>query len=99
MKRKIHCTALLLLLLVLFGCSNIPSLEKIFTMDQTKADERLFNVSKNSIRNAWGDPSSFFSGLYGDIYRDPNDEDKLIGIYYDRDTDTVIRVVFFDRQK
>ena len=68
-------------------------------MDQTKADERLFNVSKNSIRNAWGDPSSFFSGLYGDIYCDPNDEDKLIGIYYDRDTDTVIRVVFFDRQK
>lgn len=89
----------MLAMLVMYGCWNIPSLEKVFSMSQDKADKRLFNVSREKIINAWGEPHSFFSGFYGDIYCDPNDGDKLIGVYYDRDTDTVIRVIFFDRQK
>ncbi len=97
--RKIHHIIALLMILAMYGCSYIPSLEKVFSMSQESADKRLFNVSREKIRNAWGEPDSFFSGMYGDIYCDPNDEDKLIGVYYDGDTDTVMHVVFFDRQK
>ena len=97
--RKIHHISALLMILTLYGCSYVPSLEKIFSMSQESVDKRLFNVSREKIVNAWGGPDSFFSGMYGDIYCDPNDEDKLIGVCYDRDTDTVIHLVFFDRQK
>ncbi len=99
MIRKIYQIITLLMILAIYGCSHVPSLEKVFSMKQESADKRLFNVSREKIRNAWGEPHSFFSGFYGDIYCDPNDEDKLIGVYYDGDTDTVIHVVFFDRQK
>ena len=99
MKRSLCAIILLMVLLIQSGCTSVPSLEKVFQMDQQTADKKLFNMRKEDLRNAWGEPSSFFSGLYGDIYADPDNKDKLIGIYYDLDTDTVLRIVFFDRQK
>ena len=67
-------------------------------MTEQKASQKLFNISQEAIRKAWGEPDSMFSGFYGDIYINPENPDKLIGIYYDGDTKTVINVVFFDRQ-
>gem|GEM_PF-2633200 len=99
MKRSLCAIALLMVLLMQSGCASVPSLEKVFQMDQQTVDKKLFNMRKEDLRNAWGEPSSFFSGLYGDIYANPDDKDKLIGIYYDLDSDKVMRIVFFDRQK
>lgn len=91
--------SILICIFILTACMAVPSREKVFSMDEVQANEKLFNISRERILKAWGQPDSFFSGLYGDIYEDPKDPDKLIGILYDRDTDTVIGITFFDRQK
>ena len=65
-------------------------------MSEAKVNEELLNVRQNSIRKVWGEPDSLLSGLYGDIYCNPEDSNKLIIIYYDVDTKTVIDVVFSD---
>ena len=99
MKKRVQKTLLFLLVLLLAGCSGIPSRKKVFQMSEEEAFQRLFNVSEEKIHKAWGEPDSFFSGFYGDIYLSPENEEKAIGIYYDGDTKTVIEIVFFDRQK
>lgn len=91
--------SLFICLFLLTACMAVPSREKVFSMDEIQANKKLFNISRERILEAWGQPQSFFSGLYGDIYEDPEDPDRLIGIQYDRDTDTVIGITFFDRQK
>ena len=85
-------------LLVLAGCSGVPSLKKVFTLSEEKTNRKLFNVRQDTIRKTWGEPDSIFSGFYGDIYRNPENSNNLIDIYYDPDTKTVTNVVFFDRQ-
>ena len=98
MKRSIIFVIVIASFLVLSGCSKVPSLKKIFTMSEAEANKTLFNVHRDSIRKTWGEPESMFSGFYGDIYRNPQDSNKLIGIYYDGDTETATDVKFFDRQ-
>ena len=99
MKKRVQKTLLFLLVLLLVGCSDIPSRKKVFQMSEKEAFQCLFYVSEGRIHKAWGEPDSFFSGFYGDIYLSLENEEKAIGIYYDGDTRTVIEIVFFDRQK
>ena len=68
-------------------------------MNETKLNKQLFNLKQEDLRKAWGNPDSMFSGMYGDIYVDPHDENQCIGIYYDHDTKTILNVVFFARQR
>ena len=103
MKKRVQKILLFLLVLLLVGCSDIPSRKKVFQMSDfalfSCASQVQLDVSEEKIHKAWGEPDSFFSGFYGDIYLSPENEEKAIGIYYDGDTRTVIEIVFFDRQK
>lgn len=94
--RKLFC---IFSIILLCACSSVPSLEKIFLMSPEEAQKRLSGLDQETLRKAWGDPSSFFSGLYGDIYEDPDKKDKLIGVVYDPETKKVQYITFFDRQK
>ena len=94
--RKLLC---LVSLFLLCACSGVPSLNRVFSMSEEDAKKKLSDIDQETIRENWGEPSSFFSGLYGDIYEDPQNKDRLIGVVYDHDSKKVISVVFFDRQK
>ena len=73
--------SLLICLFLLTACMAVPFREKVFSMDEIQANRKLFNISRERILEAWGQPQSFFSGLYGDVYEDPEDPDRLIWIF------------------
>ena len=86
-------TIVILTILLLASCaSSFPEKEKVAAMTGEEATELLTDKTQEEVREHWGEPDSFFSGFYGDIYRV---DDKCIGLYYDYDTKKVYQVVFW----
>ena len=98
MKKGLIFIVVLSSFFVLTGCSKLPALEKVFTWSEAEANKKLFNVRREKILKAWGQPDSMLSGFYGDIYLNPGDTNRMIVIYYDGNTETVTDVKFSDRQ-
>ena len=87
---------LLLIVFLLSACStSFPSKEKVSAMTSEEATKLLLDKTQQEIRDNWGEPSNFFSGLYGDIYEY---EGICIGIYYDRDSEKVINVAIWTKE-
>ena len=64
-------------------------------MTSEEAAKLLLDKTQQEIRDSWGEPSSFFSGLYGDIYVY---EGICIGIYYDYDSEKVTNVAIWAKE-
>ncbi len=89
----------LALALCLTGCKH----SEIFSLDEVEAlisekgytkeqfTEKLAGRDREDIVDAWGEPSTSFSGMYGDIWM--VGEDLWVVLYYDRDDDKVTDVI------
>ncbi len=99
MKKRLTVIFLAIFLLFLGGCSSFPTLEEAFQLSEEEINHKLIGVSQDKIRKEWGEPDSYFSGFYGDIYTDPADEEKCMGIYYHNDDKAIYRITFFGRLK
>lgn len=90
-------TAVILTISLLASCAaSFPEKEKVAAMTDEEATELLLDKTQEEVREHWGEPDSFFSGFYGDIYRAG---DKCIGLYYDYDTKKVYQVACWVRQE
>ena len=93
--------SLLIVAIMLSACkATFPSKEEIIAMTGEEATNLLKDKTAKDIHDNWGEPHSFFSGLYGDIYVYDN---KCIGVYYDGAFGStggrVFRVVMWDKDK
>lgn len=84
--------AVFLCLLLLTACGEEPTLADY---ERIKA-----GTPRSEILEKFGEPDSFLSGLFGDIYRC---EDKLVVVYYDPDAygsedAPVLEVLITERQ-
>ena len=84
------------ILLAASCASSFPEKEKVAAMTGEEATELLLDKTQEEIREHWGDPDSFFSGFYGDIYRVG---DRCVGLYYDYDTKKVCQAACWVRQE
>ena len=93
---RILTIATVMILLLASCASSFPEKEKVAAMTGEEATELLMDKTQDEVREHWGEPDSFFSGFYGDIYRVG---DKCIGLYYDYDTKKVYQVACWVRQE
>ena len=85
----------LLIAFLLTACSaSFPSKEKVSAMTSEEAAKLLLDKSQEEIQDNWGEPHSFFSGFYGDIYEH---DDICIGIYYNYDSKRVTDVAIWTK--
>ena len=85
MKRVLSIIALISLLLTLCACgSEKISLESVSKIAEEDLNAKLLGLSQEEIHEMWGQPDSFLSGLWGDIYLLPED-DRMIILYYETD--------------
>ena len=96
LKKKVLTPLIILMCVLLTSCASaFPSTEKIVQMKETEAAELLKGRTKQEIHEHWGEPHSFYSGLYGDIYVY---NETCIGVFYEYGSDTVVNIAIFDRQ-
>ena len=84
------------ILLAASCASSFPEKEKVAAMTGEEATGLLMDKTQEEVREHWGEPDSFFSGFYGDIYRAG---DKCVGLYYDYETKKVYQVACWVRQE
>lgn len=95
-KKKVLSTVIILICVLFSACTSaFPSTAKIVQMTETEAAELLKGCTKQEVHEHWGEPHSFYSGLYGDIYVY---NEKCIGVLYERGSDTVVNIAIVDRQ-
>ena len=66
------------------------------TLTDEEAGKLLINKTQQEIHDHWGEPGSFFSGLYGDIY---TSGDRCIGVYYNYDSKQVTDVTIWNQKE
>ncbi len=88
----ILCAAFLLALAACGGknVKNVKDKTETFTMSREELTEALEGVKEADLVAWWGEPSSFFSGLYGSIW---TMDDRYIAVYFDRAAKTVENVI------
>lgn len=85
MKKQLMILLLASLLLVI-GCSSrsdIPGLEDIPSYAQAQLEKELFGLSFEEMHAACGEPDSYLSGFWGDIWRFDEASDGQVILYYD----------------
>lgn len=97
MKKYIVVLLSLICAVMLTACGknldNIPSFSVIEEQGDTWATERLIGYTKDNLREIWGEPDSFLSGLYGEIWSVENDYDLVIAYYDENDKVTDVKYV------
>ena len=98
--RKKHLAKSILLLsltaILISSCAGtFPAKEKVAAMSDEDATKLLLNKTQQEVQKHWGEPDSFFSGFYGDIY---TVGDKCIGVYYHADSRQVYHVACWTRK-
>ena len=82
MKQALSISLLLCLILSFCACSTQTlSLDAVQEMPTQELEKKLIGLSQEEIHTMWGQPDSFLSGLWGDIYLLPRDDMMLI-VYY-----------------
>lgn len=82
--------AVLLLALAACGGKNVKDKAEAFTMSREELTEALEGAKEADLVAWWGEPSSFFSGLYGSIW---TMDGRYIAVYFDRAAKTVENVI------
>ena len=97
MKKSIlFLLALVIITVLLSSCiASFPTTEKVVSLTNEQATDLLREKTQKEIRDNWGEPDSFLSGLYGDIY---TFRDKMVVVYYDFGSKKIIDVVIAYRQ-
>lgn len=86
-----------MIMLVTVSCAaSFPAKEKVAAMTSEDATKALAGKTEQEVHDNWGEPDSFFSGFYGDIYIC---DDKCIGVYYDFDSKQVTKAACWIRQE
>ena len=85
MKRATFHVLITVLILCLCACgANDISLEDVQKLSQEELGEKLVGLSQKEIQEMWGNPDSFLSGLWGDIYLLP-ENNMMIILFYETD--------------
>ena len=85
MKKTLSCLLIIGLVLSLHACgTDSIALDSVLEMSREELEERLLGLSQEEIYEMWGQPDSVLSGLWGDIYLLP-EEDQMLVLYYDSD--------------
>ena len=75
--------------------TSFPSKEEVSSATNEQAKNLLWNKTQKEMHDNWGEPDSFFSGVYGDIYVYNT---RFIGIFYDYDSKRIIDVKVGDKE-
>lgn len=60
---------------------KVPPLSEVAKLSSEEATQRLYSFSKQQLLDAWGEPDSCLSGLYGDIWED-EESGMIVIVYY-----------------
>ncbi len=85
MKRTLFLVLIAAMTLSLCACkTNRISLADVQKLSQEEVEEKMIGLSQEEVREMWGQPDSFLSGLWGDIYLLP-EGDMMIILCYETD--------------
>lgn len=85
MRSALSLALITALILSLCACTGVSvSLEDIQKLPREELEEKLLGLSQEEIHQMWGQPDSFLSGLWGDIYL-LSEDDMMIIVYYETD--------------